>query len=512
MACGRIAHLNKYASPGDDVTDVLQKLVNRYRTVVIDEGVWLLSGEIQLRSGVTIKGVGADKSVLKRNDAFPIISGMLFYTEKANPDSYVNLDDSDEFNADRVQYENISFENLTIDFNRSPQKYSEREIKYTNLYGIALIRARKCSVKNCRFTDLMTKERNNGYPAVVVYQSEMIEIEHNVNERVTLLQATFSNSVSVKDNHSISSVGTAIEFIAGSGHSCVTNQVDEVWWPVSCIGVNSSNCIVKGNVVKATASNISCLTLGHDTVISQADNTVVEGNILHSAGCRSIIIQNGCGIVLRNNICSCVINKDSPDMTSGCIVASGNAEGIYNIKIEGNTLSATGNGSFGCVTYRGRGLLLIKGNNITANRGVNVISTENCEVEITDNIISSKDYSISSSAPILRVSNNTLKDGIIANAVEVEITGNQIEHATHYSFLGDRWDKVKIEGNQLSNKTNRVLQHLFLLDGSKKTADCDVDKIKVLGNEVMGGGAKEVIGVSGAKSAPQLRQIRNIKK
>lgn len=511
-ACGKTVHLNNYAQSGEDVTEVLQFLVNRFHTIVIDEGEWLISGEIQLRSNVTIKGVDAKKSVLKRSDNIPLKGGMLFYTEKANPDSYVKQDPSDEFNPDRVKCKNISFEDLTIDFNRSPLRYSQQVLRGYNLYGIAMIRTKNSKVKNCRFVDQMTPECNNGYPAIVIYQSDEITIEGNVSERVTLLQATYSRDVTAKGNDCMSSVGTALEFIAGTNHSCIDNRVENVWWPVSCIGVNSLNCVVKGNVVNASASNISCLTLGHETVISQADNALVERNIFHSAGCRSVIIQNGRDILIRKNICSCVINKDSPDMTSGCIVASGNAEGIYDIKIEGNTLSATGNGSYGCITYRGRGLLHVRDNSITANRGISVISTENCIVEITGNSINSRDYSILSSAPILKVWKNSLKDGIIANAIDVEITDNVIEHSTHYSFLGDRWDKVIIEGNNLSNTTNSALQYVFLLDGSKKTADCNVDRIKIRGNDVMEGDVKEVIAVSGAKLAPQLRRIRNIKK
>ncbi len=509
MACGRIAHINNYASPGDDVTEVLQKLINRYRTVVIDEGVWLLSGEIQLRSNVTIKGVDPDKSVLKRNDAFPIISGMLFYTEKANPDSYVNHDDWDEFKADRVRYENISFEKLTIDFNRSPQEYSEREIKFTNLYGIALIRARKCSVKNCRFVDLMTKERNNGYPAIVVYQSERIIIENNSNECVRLLQVIFSEDVTAKDCHCISSVGTAIEFIGGRNHKCVDNYIYDVWWDVSCIGVNSKDCVVKGNTVNCRQGNISCLTLGHIPTITSADNTLVEKNIFYSSSCRSIIIQNGCGIVLRDNVCSCIINKDSPFMTSGSIVASGNYDGIHDIVIVNNKLSSIGDGNNGCVTYRGSGRLLIKDNLITATKGVNIISVEKCDVTIEGNTINSSDYSIVSNAPQLTVLNNVLTDGLFVGAVSLVIKDNHIIHSTHCSYLGKKWESVRIEDNVLINATGEALQHVLLLNGSQKTKSFDTEKIVVKGNKVEGNAVKNVIAVSEAVSAPQLMKIKN---
>lgn len=179
-----------------------------------------------------------------------------------------------------------------------------------------------------------------------------------------MVQSIYSRNVTVESNHCISSAGTPISFISGTRHKCIGNKVDKVFWNVSCIGMNSTHSIVRGNIVTASVGNISCLTLGHEPVIFRADYTVAENNTLHSEGCRSLIIQNGCGIIMSNNECSCVINMDALEMTSGAIVASGRAEGIFDLSLMDNRLNATGDGNRGCITYRGTGRVLIQGNTI----------------------------------------------------------------------------------------------------------------------------------------------------
>ena len=46
-------------------------------------------------------------------------------------------------------------------------------------------------------------------------------------------------------------------------------------------------------------------------------------------------------------------------MNSGTIIASGKAIGIHDISIQNNTLTATGEGNRGRITYRGTGKLII---------------------------------------------------------------------------------------------------------------------------------------------------------
>lgn len=510
IACRSTVHLKKYAKPGDDVTEVLQELVNKYKTVIIDEGEWLLSHGIKVKEGTVIKGKSAHRSVLKRNGNAPLKGDKLFYTERVNTDTYSKKDSSDQFESGMVKYRKIRFENLTIDFNRSPLVFSDRELKKHNLYGIALIHAADVSVKNCHFIDCMTAHCNNGYPAIVIYQSEGIKVENNVSDGVTFVQVIYSRGVSVSDNHCSNSVGTAIEFISGFDHKCTNNVVDTVFWRVSCIGVNSTGCLISGNSVVAGESNISCLTLGHEHFLSRADSSIVENNVLRSAGCRSLIIQNGCGITINNNVCSCVIRNDAPEMTSGSIVACGNANNIHDIKILNNTLSAAGNGNRGCITYRGTGHLLIENNRIAANRGVSILSVDNCDVEIVGNMIDSRDYAITANNPKLRVCNNTLKDGVLINAVDLEICNNNIEHTNHYSFLGKRWDSVIIKDNSLSNSTGRELPYGFLLDGSEKNGSYDEHRVVVSDNKEKTGHVKDLISVSGSSAAPQLKMVKNV--
>ncbi len=48
----------------------------------------------------------------------------VFYTERINTDIYSKHDTEDDFKAERLKYKNIHFEDLTIDFNRSPQVFT----------------------------------------------------------------------------------------------------------------------------------------------------------------------------------------------------------------------------------------------------------------------------------------------------------------------------------------------------------------------------------------------------
>ena len=69
-ACGlrKTVHISKYAKNGEDVTVVLQELINKYSTIIIDEGTWYVGSGIRLKNGVTIKGTNKTTSIIKRKD------------------------------------------------------------------------------------------------------------------------------------------------------------------------------------------------------------------------------------------------------------------------------------------------------------------------------------------------------------------------------------------------------------------------------------------------------------
>ena len=495
-ASNNTAHLKDFAQSGDDVTVVLQHLIDSNRTVIIDEGVWFLSGEIKLKSNVTIKGINKYKSIIKRKEASHLSRGKMFYTEKANTDSYINKDTNDVFHPGMIAYTNICFEDLTFDFNRSPERFTDKQFSH-NLYGIALIHASGSVIRRCRFIDNMNEQHHNGAPAVVVYQSSDVQIYNNICDHLTFIQVVFSNNASVYNNHCVQSVGTAIEFIAGSGHLCRNNRVDKVWWKVSCIGVNSTKCVVKGNTVHATEGNISCLTLGHEPVLFRADFTVAQKNVLISNGVRSIIIQNGCGIMVKNNTCSCVINKSAPEMTSGCVVASGRRDGIFDLEIIDNHLSSTGDGNRGCVTYRGMGHIVIKNNKIVSNRGVNILSIENCDVEISHNEIVSSEYSICSNSPSITIKKNLLYDGIQVNSRMIDIRNNHFRYTTHYSLLGEQWEVVNISNNLIINATDKSMPFFFHINCSNTDSSYNYSHLVVKRNTYNRDLVKQLLFISG---------------
>lgn len=508
---GMTAHIKDYAKPGDNVTQVLQQLINQYSTVIIDEGRWYVSPGIKLRSCVTIKGVGAGKSVLVRDNRVPLTGGMIFLTTAVNPDAYVNKDPSDAFTAQRIAFRNIKFRDLTFDFNRSPRQYSHAELSKANIYGIGLIRAAYCSVERCTFVDSMTENCNNGYPAIVVYQSENVIIRGNHSDGITFLQAIYSQHVQISNNICFNSIGTAIATTSGTGHICENNTIDGISWKVSCMGVNSTNSLVQGNQIKASKENISCLTLGHEHPIFSASSTIARKNTLITEGCRSLIIQNGKNIRIESNTCSCIIDSSSSILNSGCIVASGQSQDIKDIIIENNHLSSKGNGTCGCITYRGTGFVKVVKNEIKANRGISILSNNDVSAFIIKNTIFSNNYTIQGNCDALYLEDNYLTDGIITTAREIVVKNNQFEIGVHHSFMGKRWESVVIEGNSIygggSISTNRT--YFFQFDASEKSSSFDQRKFNVKKNIFSADLFESIISFMGNNNCPQLNKIQN---
>lgn len=508
IACfKRTAHLNNYAKSGDDITIVLQKLVDKYDNIVIDEGVWYLSAGIRLRNNVIIRGVDPRKSIIKRSANMPLWGGMLFYTEQANPDIYTKRDERNEFSRLNLHYHNIHFSSITIDFNRNPDDYSDKLLKSKNLYGIAFIKASNCSVNNCLFIDQMTRAKNNGYPAIVVLQSESIRISRNSSERISFLQIIYSNNVFVSDNNCNNSVGTAIETIGGYEHKIYRNIVKSVYWNVSCVGINSLKCNFMDNEVYMSDNNISCLTLGHEGTQTAASQSIVHNNRFYSEGTRCILIQNGANISVNNNTCSCRIEPSSSVLTSGCIVASGDSDGIYGLDIKGNNLISLGDGCCGCITYRGTGTLTIEKNHIKSNRGITILSNNNTSIIIKENNIQSINYSIEANCHRIVIDNNTMTDGIITNVSEIVIKNNSITHLSNHSYLGKKWTKVVIDNNSLKNSTSFTMPYAFILDASEKGVDFDEKMIAVFNNTVVEGSITKIVNIAGTYNCPQLKNV-----
>jgi|GEM_PF-4392285 len=509
VACiraNREVHINQYAKPGDDITVVLQKLINQNSTIIIDPGTWYISPGVKLRSGITIKGTDKEVSVLRRNDSDRIIKGgVLFYTERANIYIFTQQNPADSFDESKVKYSNILFKDLTIDFNRSPQKYSSEQIAKTNLFGIIFSRSKNCTVENCRFLDSMNESANNGCPAVSFLQSRNCSIVDCVSKQVTLVKSIYSIDVTVARNLCEDSIGTSIEFVCGDGGVLESNFVKGVYWDVSCVGVNTTNCLIRNNTIYSSSDNVSCLTLGHRGYEGfSASGTVVGGNNLHSEGVRSIFIQNGADIHIENNSISCVLSEDSSTPTYGCVVARG--EDIGNITIVDNEMSASGGKIYGAITYAGYGNVTVRNNHIKSRRGIVVFPNGN-DIIVENNKIESSDYAICASSPAgLFVTGNHMSDGLfIKGGNRIVIEHNSFSEIIHPSYIYENWEDVSISYNTFSNCDK--LQELFLMNVENNEAFFDISSIKVSENEVTRG-PSFLIRFSGDKRNKSLHNVR----
>lgn len=490
-------HIRDYAKSGDDVSTVLQHLVDNYNTVFVDEGTWFISSGIKLHSGTSIIGLGKDRSIIKRNDSTPLNGGFLFYTETINPDIYIQRNPEDLFNKELISHTDIVIRDLTIDFNRKPERYKDIELKSRNLYGIGLIRASRCVISGCSFIDHMTKTCNNGYPAIVSFQSEKLVVENNHCRNMTFLQVWNSKGVTVRGNTCTNSVGTAIETSGGLAHIIERNTVNSVFWSVSCVGVNSTDCYIAGNTIYGEAHNLSALTLGHEGAYTSASRAVVKNNEFYTNGDVGVLIQNGHNILVTENNCSCCLSPSSSELSSGCIVASGNDREIYDIKVSDNNLTATGEGKSGGITYRGSGKLEIKGNDISSNKGISVLN-QDCAARIQKNSIQSQYYTIQANCNRVLIKGNILTNGIVSSSSNIRIINNDIEIRSHNSFFINNRGKVSIVGNSIIPAESIPADRAFVLDASGR-GDKEISKaVKVKKNSIQDVGNNGVVYFAGS--------------
>lgn len=478
-------HIKDYVNEGEDITSVLQNLIEQYSTIVIDPGVWYISPWIELKSKLTIKGADRETSILKRvNSHTQLQSGFLFYTDKTNIYVFTQNNIDDNYDENKVNFYDIHFENLTIDFNRNPSGSTKQQIEETNLFGIVFSHCRSCSIDNCKFIDHMNKETNSGCPAVVFFQSKDCRISNCYSEKVTMVKSIYSENVTIDGNYCINSVGTCIESVCGKGCTLKNNFVKGVLWDVSCVGVNTTDSKIYNNVVISGENNISCLTLGHKGFpLSAANNTVVKNNHFKSEGVRSILLQNGSGVIIRDNELSCVLNQKMPASNCGCIVARGESMGISNLLIERNLMVAYGDIPYGVVTYAGSGNVLIRSNSIQGKRGISFLA-EGIDAQVRDNDISCSEYSVSALSPnSLYIVNNVIKDGIMIKGGEtLYIKDNTFESITHASFIYGNWNKVIINDNVFNLASSYDYGSLFIFNAKGKDRNYSTSNFMTKGN------------------------------
>lgn len=505
-----VVHINKYAKPGDDITSILQTLIDNHSTIVIDPGTWYISPGIKLRSNITIKGKSRESSILKRNDFDARIeSGVLFKTDRSNLYVFKQMNPEDIFDESKVKYSNIHFENLTIDFNRNPLIYSKDQLSENNIFGIVFSHCRECSIDNCCFLDCMNENSNNGCPAVAIFQSRDCNITDCYSEHVTFIKSVYSNSVTVSGNHCENSVGTCIELTCGDVSLIEKNYVNGVYWDVSCVGINSTNSVIRNNIIHSANNNTSCLTLGHRGYDHfSASGAVVMGNKLFADGVRSVLIQNGSDIKISNNILTCVLSEDSPTPTFGCIAARGDDNS--DIVIVGNEIKTTGDKIYGAITYVGPGKVYINKNKINSKRGIFIHASTN-EIIIQDNEVKSSDYSICVSSPErIRISDNKLTDGLlIRGGSNISIHKNLFSRTHNSSYIYDDWGLISISENTFDECLD--IEQLFLINAEKKDSSFDSSNVSVLDNKIRKG-PNTFVHFSKSGQVRQLRDIGVIEK
>lgn len=318
----REAHVKTYCRRGSDISDVLQELVNKYETVIVDKGRWVISKPIYLRSGVEIKGASKKKTILVVNTQ-SIIDGnrrlCLFTTAKPSAlfgEDYMSFPAA-EYKEKR--FNDIVIKDLTIDVNRKPEFFSNRSIS-ARVADVNIVRfenCKNCRLINCDFIDYCTPESFNNNSVVKLIESDSCYVDNCITKNCTFLLLLGGKGNNINANDGENSVGTWIETVGGCGHIISNNSIRNVYDYVSTIGINSMNCEIYGNSVKNdNGAEISCLTLGHSqdeskmpktgrsSLYIKADSCYVHDNHFETVGQVALLIQNGNNIRVEHNYMS----------------------------------------------------------------------------------------------------------------------------------------------------------------------------------------------------------------
>lgn len=359
-ADAKAVHLKDYASTNTDVSNILQKLVDENDEVIIDKGVWIISEVVYLRSGVEIKGVDREHAILRASEASIVRkrSNFCFFATTRMVRSAISWR-----NMSKSQYKHtikdITVANLTFDINRHVTYFRKHNLEIKD-YGVVAVRFENCngaSVKNCKFVDYCEYDASEDYinRIALVYLIDCVncKVSNCKTADCTFVYVVFGNCNIIENNEGENSWGTWIETVDGSGHIIRNNTIRNVWCGVSTIGVNSTNCVVKGNLVdNNTRKEISCLTLGHDDrkrtkSTTKANGTKVYNNKFITNGNLGILVQSGSDLSIKGNYIQ-VSPKKSSSFHAG-IGISGDESNFNGIEIKNNTINVISGFGFGIV-------------------------------------------------------------------------------------------------------------------------------------------------------------------
>lgn len=485
LSSSKVAHVKSYCKQGDDISDVLQSLVNKYNTIVIDKGTWIVSKPIYLKSGVVIKGVTQKKTILKLNPQ-AVINGnrkfCLFTTTAPKAlfgEEYLSL--PPEAYSSKA-FTNIVIENLTIDVNRHPEYFAERGIsaRIADLNIVRFENCENCMLSNCLIKDYCTPESFNNNAVVKLIESESCIVENCTTTNCTFLQLMGGKSNVVNANNGINSVGTWIETVGGRGHVISNNSISNVYDYVSTIGVNSIGCdIYKNRVNNDNGAEISCLTLGHSqdekslpktgrsSLRVKADSCYVHDNYLKTTGKVSLLIQNGSNIILEKNYIAS--NPEKENYASASLSIHGQQDNFFGFKMTNNTIESFGRrGSAFCGDCINDAIIMHNTINTTCSFAIR-LGRPTTTVTIKENTINLTDGEVISAD----------------NVAIVKVTGNHVKggwlnlHYSQLEFSNNNWQDIvkesrfelietveglgfitKVENNQLLPATGVQLKEL----------------------------------------------------
>lgn len=479
------AHIKSYCKRGGDISDVLQRLVNEKETVIIDKGVWRVSKPIYLRSGVVIKGVSKNKSILLI-ETQAIIDGnrkfCLFTTAQPKAlfgEEYLSF--PPEAYKSKT-FENIIIKDLTIDVNRQPEYFKRVGVsaRIADLNVVRFENCKNCILDNCFFQDHCTPESFNNNAVVKLIESESCIVENCTTTNCTFIEVMGGKGNVVNANNGVNSVGTWIETVGGRGHVISNNSISNVYDYVSTIGVNSIGCdIYKNRVNNDNGAEISCLTLGHSqdekslpktgrsSLRVKADSCYVHDNYLKTTGKVSLLIQNGSNIILEKNYIAS--NPEKENYASASLSIHGQQDNFFGFKMTNNTIESFGRrGSAFCGDCLNDAIIMHNTINTTCSFAIR-LGRPTTTVTIKENTINLTDGEVISAdnVAIVKVKGNHIKGGWLnLHYSQLEFNNNNwqdivkesrfelIETVEGLGFI------TKVENNQLLPATGVQLKEL----------------------------------------------------
>lgn len=442
-------HLSSYAKPGTDVSDVLQKLVDKHDVIVMGSGTWIISKPIYLRSGISIIGAENGKTIVKLDEHAIANGGMKFTAFTTvminNSISTTYSHNLPEKNYGRKMMNNIVIKNIVFDINRHRDFFSVegRNIVSANVNAIRFENCESCKLVNCHFLDYCEPDFHNGAAVVFIVKSKNCEVSGCYSDKCTFLAIIGSDCVLVRNNKGYNSVGTWIETVGGGHHKIIGNYLCEVYRQVSSIGINSVNCEISANTIdNPVGDETSCLTLGHYIpnpaslgyyeMSARADYAFVHHNIFKTEGVRVIYVQCGYDICIENNSLTCK-QLSSNNLTGGAIGVRGGDPDFRGMIIKGNQFFVEGGGKGYVIQGQGLNDVLIEENEVHADcESVIKIWHPTNKVILKKNTVNNEGAYILDlqSVPIVIVDSNDFWGGSMTVTCE------------DFTFINNKWDSI----------------------------------------------------------------------